>query len=133
MDINVLSIEPKESHKDFDNKECIARRELIAFHEGRFVSIITARWYMGKSASSSVVYCQAWFSRINNGLDSAAGHGSAGGGGYCKQSAAYSDAASKAGIKFDKDISGRGMSVVEDSMIAFGKYLGYEQLYVSRG
>lgn len=131
--MNVISIEPKESFKNFNNKECITRRELIAFVDGKFQSLITARWYMGKSASASVIYCQAWFSRLANGCESAAGAGSAGGGGYCKESAAYHDAASKAGIKFDKDISGRGMSVVEDSMIAYGKFLGYENLYISRG
>ena len=62
--------------------------------------IVDARWYMGKSASASTVYCSLWC--IGRGVYEAAhstsGKGTAGGYGYHKASAALASAITSAGI-----------------------------------
>ena len=121
-----------------DNKETINAWNLIAFKDGKFQELITARWYMGRSSTASVVYCTVWFSdpifnHSRGDWTSASGTGKAGGGGYCKRSSAFYAAMRNAGIKCDHDISGRGMSVVEDALIALGKQAGFEHVKLVRG
>ncbi len=121
-----------------EKKETISNRTLIAFKDGKFIELITARWYMGRSSSSSVIYCSAWFhdqimENSHAEWTDCSGRGKAGGGGYCKQSAAFEDAMRNAGIKCDEGISGRGMSVAEDAMLALAKQQGFENLMIVRG
>ncbi len=135
--MNITKITPVsgEIPRHLDTKERIAIRELIAFKDGKFKSLLTARWYMGKSREASVVYCALWVTlpEADWGSDYACAAGQAGGHGYCKQSAAYEDALNKAGIKTSDPISGRGMSVVEESLEALARNLGYNDFYISRG
>lgn len=121
-----------------DKKETIASRTLLAFEDGKFKELIVARWYMGRSSSAMQVDCSVWFHSAIMEASHAqwtdcSGRGKAGGGGYCKQSAAFADAMRNAGIKCDHDISGRGMSTVEDAMIALGKQQGFDTLHIVRG
>lgn len=121
-----------------DKKETIGSRTLLAYKDGKFYELITARWYMGKSASSMLVNCSIWchsalMEKSHAQWTDCSGKGKAGGGGYCKQSAAFEDALNSAGIKCDAGISGRGMSVVEDAMIALGKQQGFDTLHIVRG
>jgi hypothetical protein len=55
---------------------------------------------MGRSPSSSVVYCSVW---VNSANYSSSGKGSAGGGGYHKESAALQAALTSAGIELRGD------------------------------
>lgn len=129
----IITIEKPTSNdvpRHLDAKERIESRELIAFKDGEFKSLVTARWYMGKSSTASKVYCALWVKTPDAWAN---GVGDAGGYGYCKQSSAYSEALSKAGIKCSEGISGRGMSTVEESMMALAKGLGFEHAYISRG
>ena len=128
----------KQNVRNNDKKETITRWNLIAFKDGKFIELVTARWYMGRSSSSSVVHCTVWFhSQVcefaKGEWSDASGSGHAGGGGYCKQSAAFEDAMRNAGIKCDAGISGRGMSVVEDALKALGKQAGFEHVKLVRG
>jgi len=121
-----------------DKKETIKTRNLIAFKDGKFIELITARWYMGRSSSAMQVDCSVWFhsalmEQSHAQWTDCSGRGKASGGGYCKQSAAFADAMLSAGIKCDADISGCGMSVVEDSMIALAKQHGFDTVYIVRG
>ncbi len=121
-----------------DKKEVINSRVLIAFKDNKFIELITARWYMGRSSSSMLVQCSVWFhsavmEKSHAQWTDCSGRGKAGGGGYCKQSAAFADAMRNAGIKCDADISGRGMSVVDDAMLALGKQQGFDVLHIVRG
>mgnify|MGYP001199441990 CR=1 FL=1 len=62
--------------------------------------IVDARWYMGKSASASTVYCSLWC-RGHGAYDAAhstSGKGTAGGYGYHKASAALASTIASAGI-----------------------------------
>lgn len=121
-----------------DKKETITSRTLIAFKDGKFIDLITARWYMGRSSSSMLVQCSVWFQsaimeKSHAQWTDCSGKGRAGGGGYCKQSAAFEDAMRSAGIKCDQGIGGRGMSVVEDAMLALAKQQGFDILHIVRG
>ena len=135
--MKIISIVPQDNGKNFDSKETIATRQLIAFKDGEFKVLVTARWYMGRSSSASTVYCSVWITghALPEFTDwtGCAGNGSAGGGGYCKQSAAFYEAISKAGIKVDTEISGRGMSVVDDFLEALALNAGFEHNYIARG
>jgi hypothetical protein len=119
-------------------KETISTRVLIAYVDGKFKELITARWYMGRSSSATQIDCSIWFSsyvmeKSHAQWTDCSGKGKAGGGGYCKQSAAFEDAMNSAGIKCDSGISGRGMSVVEEAMIAFANQQGFDNVHICRG
>mgnify|MGYP003681479988 CR=1 FL=1 len=79
-------------------------------------SICIFRFYWG----SSVCHCTAWFhGKKHHG----SGYGSAGGGGYCKESAAMNEAIENAGIKLDKHFGGMGDIAMREAVIAIGKKL----------
>ena len=120
-----------------EKKETITSRTLIAFEDGKFKELVTARWYMGRSSSSMLVQCSVWFHSATMEASHAqwtdcSGRGRAGGSGYCKKSASFADAMRNAGIKCDQDIAGCGMSVVEDAMIALAKQQGFDTLHIVR-
>ena len=124
--------------KNIDCKETITRWNLIAFKDGKFIELVTARWYMGRSSSANVVYCTVWFhsptfERSHGEWTDASGTGQAGGGGYCKSSAAFESAMEKAGIKCDQGIGGHGMDVVAEALLALGKQAGFENINLVRG
>ena len=82
------------------------------------------RFYCG----SSKVYCLAWRSGPD---DYGSGHGSAGGYGYCKASAAMHDALASAGVKLSQAIGGRGETAMRDAALAVGQMLtGKRKFYV---
>jgi len=62
--------------------------------------IVDARWYMGKSANASTVYCSLWCMGTGayEAAHSTSGKGTAGGYGYHKASAALASAIASAGI-----------------------------------
>ena len=77
-------------------KETVEDKNVTVIHKGELKNPISIRWYMGRSNKASVVYCSIW---IHGENFYTSGHGSAGGGGYCKTSAAACDAISSAGIE----------------------------------
>lgn len=135
--MKIISIAPKDNGKQFDKKETITSRELIGFADGKFFNLATARWYMDKSSNASTIYCSIWIN--SNALHnhthwtSCAGHGSAGGGGYCKKSAAFADALQSAGVETDTAIDGLGMSVVDEFLTELATQAGFHSNYISRG
>ena len=86
--------------------------------------LLTVHWYKGRSSGASRIYCSLW---LHGGYtaDGRSGHGQAGGGGYCKFSAAFAGACHSAGIILDQDVHGRGMSSVRDAIEAIAKACGY--------
>jgi len=91
------------------NKETVNVLNVVGTHKGEVINPVTARFYMGRSSSASVVYCNLWVhgphsSNLHtSGRGSAGGGGyhkeSAGGGGYHKESAALQEAITSAGIE----------------------------------
>lgn len=98
--------------KYFDKKETVRTVYGVVSCQGVVKQAVKVEWYMGRSPKSSVVYCNIWVSNV------CAGSGSAGGGGYCKRSAAFSCALRSAGIKTDEVVDGRGMGIVADAVRA---------------
>ena len=116
----------------------IARRSSNAAYEaGKLCEVVTARFYMGRSRNASTVYCSVWVHC--EGIHTA-GHGTAGGWGYHKNSAALSAALSNAGIElwgspYDKEdedtqkgerahISGCGDSAMRSALLAVARATG---------
>lgn len=78
-------------------KETTSTMQLIARNKrGELASIVEARFYMGRSKNSSVVYCSLW---VHCGEIYTTGTGKAGGYGYHKESAAMGAAIRNANIQ----------------------------------
>jgi len=75
------------------NKEITNTLNVYTVVKGEIKEVITARFYMGRSASASVVYCCLWINNV------CSGKGNAGGYGYHKESAALQAALTSAGIE----------------------------------
>ena len=120
-----------------DNKELVSTYDVVGTIDGKLCSIVTARCYMGRSSSASVVYACLWV----HGKDVyTSGRGQAGGWGYHKESAAIDSAIRSAGIELygspygserDKadakkqtSISGVGSSAIDDALMAIAKAAG---------
>lgn len=78
------------------DKELVSAYSVIGKINGEMREIVTARCYMSRSSSASVVYCSLW---VHAGNIYCSGKGSAGGYGYHKESAALQEAISSAGIE----------------------------------
>lgn len=76
-------------------KETVSTYQVVGKKKGALCSIVEARFYMGRSASASTVYCALWVS----GDTYCSGRGKAGGYGYHKESAALAGAIRSAGIQ----------------------------------
>lgn len=83
--------------KNFGNeKELVSAYSVIGKIRGEMCEVVVFRAYMGRSRSASTVYGSLWVSGDNIYC---AGHGSAGGWGYHKESAAMQEAINSAGIE----------------------------------
>lgn len=90
--------------------------------------VVTLRMWMAGGSKASRVYATIWTgdkgSRMFNG------HGHASGYGYCKRSAAVQSAIDSAGITLTEDISGRGMTSVDEALTAIARALGFRKTYL---
>ena len=75
-------------------KERVSSYTVVGKLGGALRSVVEARFYMGRSASASTVYCSLWVS----GERYCSGTGKAGGWGYHKARAALAQAITSAGI-----------------------------------
>jgi hypothetical protein len=130
---------PQDNGRNYGGeKELINAYSVVAVHKGRPVEAVTARAYMGRSRNASVVYASIWCRPADRNAAWAAGHGSAGGYGYHKESAAFDDAIMSAGIDLYGDVYGRedkptkrasiagvGESAMRDAFEAIARALGY--------
>ena len=126
-------------------KETIGAVRVIAYHNGEFTTPVDFRFYAGRSASASRVYCTAWLQstaapspyiderEIRHRLrwKERSGTGYAGGGGYHKPSAALSAALDSAGVTLDSDIDGRGDSAIREAAEACARALGYDTFTIT--
>ena len=110
-----------------NKKELVNSWNVIVNSEDGLKNIITARCYMGRSASASTIYANLW---VRDAEHRTSGAGKAGGYGYHKQSAAIAEAIRSAGIELDKDIAGVGDSAIEEALEAIALSLGYESCLV---
>lgn len=129
-----------------DNKETVDSWNVVVMYKNELIQPITARFYMGRSSSASVVYCCFWAHNYHHKTKpaksvSVSGKGTASGWGYHKMSAALASAISDAGIKlFGSPYAGQdegypknnpvhfggcGSSSMEEALKAITKALGY--------
>lgn len=129
------------------DKEEVSRYQTIAYVRGGnrthcrsepFTNPVTVRCWMGRSSQASTVYASIWVSTKDGKYTS--GHGSAGGYGYCKESAAIDEAIKSAGIKLRGSpynragdnsrkpcsIAGVGQSAVRAAIEAITRAAGYK-------
>lgn len=84
-------------------------------------------------STGSKVYCCLWIFAKGKDIPGSesgnvylSGSGSAGGGGYCKNSAAMAEAVEKAGVTLPFNLSGSGM--VEEALDAIAAGCGYKKM-----
>jgi hypothetical protein len=78
------------------SKELVGAYSVMGKIDGQIKEVVSARAYMGKSKQASTVYASIW---VHTGTVHTSGRGSAGGYGYHKESTAFQDAISSAGIE----------------------------------
>lgn len=113
-----------------NNKEQVRFKAVVAFEDGEFRRPVTARWWVGRSRSSSSVRCTIWASNSHHSFN---GHGSAAGFGYRKASAALQAAIDSARIKLEFPIDGCGDSAEDEALTAIARALGYGTTTVVEG
>mgnify|MGYP001573645638 CR=1 FL=1 len=116
-----------------NEKEITRAGSVVAFDpaEGRIREVIVYRVYMGRSRSATKVHATVWVHGAGSAYSS--GSGSAGGGGYCKSSAALAVAAKNAGIKSADSFAGAGVEraervLVEAAKQAYPGLVGYSTI-----
>lgn len=88
---------PVSNGKNYsDSRELVESINIVGMAGGELKNIITCHCYMGRSGSASTVYASVW---VHSGVIHTSGHGSAGGVGHHKSSAAIAEAISSAGIE----------------------------------
>lgn len=120
MQNQVIAFTPRASEKVASHRKEKAGlwREyaLIDPADGKAVVILRIYW------PGTVAYACVW---IHGGAGAyARGAGRAGGGGYCKASAAAGAALADAGVRLEGDIDGRGLEAIGGAMRALGEWLG---------
>ena len=127
MENAVVSFTPRESDKIRSNRKenagLFREYALIDLSDG--AAVVTLRIYW----PGSVAYACAWVNRGGLGLH-ARGAGRAGGGGYCKASAAAGAALADAGVKLRDDIDGRGLEAIRGALAALAVHLGIARFAV---
>ena len=110
-----------------DKKEMISAWSAVVLDGGKMRDLVTARCYMARGRSATVVYASIW-------TPCGSGSGSASGGGYHKASAAIDGAIESAGIKLSQRIDGVGESAIRDALIAICEAFGFNDvLIISHG
>ncbi|WP_164114876.1 hypothetical protein [Stenotrophomonas maltophilia] len=123
---------PKDNGKNLGgDKETVETFNLVVRNKaGEMFTAVTLRLYMGRSRGASTVYASIWVGGQYSGGASyyTAGHGQAGGYGYCKRSSAAAAAIQSAGIGLHKSIAGVGHRAIEDALRAIGAAMGYSEM-----
>lgn len=127
----VLSITPAQNgHNYSGEKETIETLTLVVQKDdATLCEVASVCIYMGRSRTASKVYASIWVHCSERAIHTS-GTGSAGGYGYCKQSAATAEAMKSAGIKLEQEISGRGLGAVRNALAALAEYFAYEKYVI---
>lgn len=130
-------IKMQQNAKSPNNKETVNILRALVVKKGEIVEVATARFYMSRSSTASVVYCCLWVYTATGEYTS--GRGQADGYGYHKESAALQDAITSAGIElygspYQQDeqtknkrcyIDGVGYGAMRDALEAITRAAGY--------
>jgi hypothetical protein len=139
-----------DNARNYSNeKELIDYFKVVAFRNGEFFEPIDCRCWMGRSNQASTVYASIWINDRKNDRWYA-GRGTAGGGGYHKQSAAIQEALTSAGVTLygsaypprngqtenlnkQAHIDGVGETAVRAALEAIARALGYRKFTIVEG
>lgn len=118
------------------DKEMIDTFNVVVYHRGVIINPVTLRLYMGRSRNASTVYASLWCNEVDardpDTYHAYSGRGNAGGGGYCKRSAAAGGAIRSAGIALSEPINGRGEGAICDALESIARAMGYRKLTIIR-
>ena len=121
MENRTISFTPRESDKirshRKENNGFLREYALINLSDG--AAVVTLRIYW----PGTVAYACVWIHRGGMGIH-ARGAGKAGGGGYCKESAAAHYALADAGVRLEHTIDGRGTQAIEGALAALAAHMG---------
>lgn len=105
------------------DKELVRSLKYLATNDaGEIVDVVEVRWWMGRSRNASMVHCSIW---VRVGHEHRSGYGTAGGWGYCKESASLDGAITSAGIKLEAHINGCGDAAILHAVRAIGARAGF--------
>ena len=128
----VTKLEPKQNGRNYGGeKELVSEYKFAAllpkdhYSRKRIGTVITIRCYMGRSRNASTVYASLW-AHSRDGEIHLAGHGSAGGYGYHKESAAVNEAFHSAGVTMAAPFDGCGDSTMAVAIEALARKLGWK-------
>lgn len=123
----------------YGEKNCIADYRIVVLDnsaECGMRCVITARCWKSFNRNASVVYASIWVNDRHSNTHTS-GKGQAGGGGYCKLSAAMDEAIKSAGIMLHccedgkiSNIHGRGEGAIREALKAIAESLGYKQILI---
>jgi len=120
MEKMIAEFDEKQSHNAInlgDKKELIRAYSLVS---ESLEELITVRWYSGRSKYASIITCSLWI----HGDHYCSGIGKAGGYGYDKMSASFSNACDSAGITLSRYIHGVGEGAIREAMGAIAEACG---------
>lgn len=137
--MKVLKIEPRDNDMDrkaMDMPKVSSMVLVVLDTDNRLRELATIRWH--KSPRGSRVRCNLWVHSTMAAImlrqsaigSETRGSGMAGGYGYCKRSAAASDAFRHAGIDFDEYMHGAGIGRVREALEAIARQFGYSVFHV---
>lgn len=114
------------SHRKEKNGFYAEYSALVALHERQeMCAVVSLRLYWPSSTCYACVWINSYLPGQENEYISTQGSGKAGGGGYCKASAAAAAAIDNAGFKLSQDIDGRGTEKIKDVVLAIAHALGF--------
>jgi hypothetical protein len=120
-------------NRNYEKKETIANLNAFVIEDGKIERICDARFYMGRSSSASVVYCNTWFFPKDQSQPTLSGSGQASGWGYDKKSHALCYAMTDAQIEHER-FAGMGLGQAEVVIKKWAEEQGYDvsTIYFSR-
>lgn len=120
----ILPTKPVLNGKNYSvDKELHQAFSVVVSTKDGLSDVVTARVYYSRARSASVAYVSIW--ATGRGIH-CAGHGTAGGYGYHRNSAALAHAITSAGIRLDSDISGAGTGAMRDALTAIARAMGFK-------
>lgn len=112
------TLNPKHRNKSFPARipALFATFSVVGFDPAaqRVVEVVAMRLYA--SARAARIHACTWIYPADGAPRR--GHGSAGGGGYCRRSAAGAEALEAAGVVLTEDIAGRGVDALRKALLA---------------
>lgn len=88
-------------------------------------AVVSLRLYWPGNTCYACVWISSYRAGESRDYISTQGSGQAGGGGYCKASAAAQAAITNAGFALSQDIDGRGTEKIKDAVLAMAHALGF--------